>query len=175
MRRPVFALALVAVALGAAACSTASAPGWTYAPPTAAPSASAGGSEAPSASAGESGAPSAGASAPASAAPSGSAGASASAPAAGGETVQISALNVAFEQTDVTAPADTAFTIAFDNKEAVPHNVEIKDGTGASVFKGDIVTGPTVVQYQVGPLAAGAYTFHCTVHPNMTGNLTVGS
>ena len=179
MRRPVFALALVAVALGAAACSTASAPGWTYAPPTAAPSASAGASGGPSASAGASEAPSAGASAgasasaPASAAPSASAGASASAPAA--QAVQISAMGIAFEQTDVTAPADTAFTIDFDNKEAVPHNVEIKDGSGAAVFTGDIVTGPTQVQYQVGPLAAGAYTFHCTVHPNMTGNLTVGS
>ena len=172
MRRPVFALALVAVALGAAACSTASSPGWTYAPPTEAPasaeaSASAGASAAPS------GEASASASAPAASAPSESAGASASAPAAG-QAIQISALNVAFEQTDVTAPADTPFTIDFDNKEAVPHNVEIKDGSGAQVFMGDIVTGPTVVQYQVNALPAGAYTFHCTVHPNMVGNLTAG-
>lgn len=173
MRRPFLAIALVAFALGAAACSSASSPGWTYAPPTEAPSASAEASASAGASVAPSGEASASASAPASSAPSESAGASASAPAAG-ETVQISAMNIAFEQTDVTAPAGTPFTIDFDNKEAVPHDIEIKDGSGASVFKGDIVTGPTTVQYQVPALAAGAYTFHCTIHPNMVGNLTAG-
>jgi len=34
------------------------------------------------------------------------------------------------------------------------------------------VTGPTTKDYAVGPLAAGTYTFVCTVHPNMTGTLT---
>jgi plastocyanin len=43
------------------------------------------------------------------------------------------------------------------------------------VFKGDVVTGPVTTDYQVGPLGAGAYTFVCSVHPNMTGTLTVGS
>ena len=57
----------------------------------------------------------------------------------------------------------------------MPHNVVIKDGAGTAVFTGDIVTGPATKDYQVGPLAAGAYTFMCTVHPNMTGTLTVGS
>jgi len=161
MRRLMLPLALAAVAIGAAACSTSSAPGWTYAPPTPAPSADA--SASPSGSAAPSGS--------ASTAPSGSAAPSDSA----GTTVQLSAANIAFEQTAITAPADTAFTIAFENKEALPHNVEIKDGSGTSVFNGDPVTGPATVDYQVGPLAAGAYTFVCTIHPNMTGTLTVGS
>jgi plastocyanin len=164
MRRLMLALALAAVPVAAAACSTASAPGWTYAPPTAAPSPGESGSAAPS---GGSAAPSA------SAAPSG--GGSAAPSEGAGEAVKISAVGIAFEQTEVSAPADTAFTIEFDNKEAVPHNVEISDASGTSVFTGDIVTGPTVAQYQVGPLQAGSYTFHCTVHPNMTGTLTVGS
>ena len=177
MRRPMLALALTAVALGAAACSTSSAPGWTYAPPTPSPSAGA------SASAGASDGASAAPSGSASAAPSGSAAPSApaapsgsAAPSGGaGTTVQISAMNIAFEQPSVTAPADTAFTIAFENKEAQPHNVAIKDASGTQVFMGDIVTGPATKDYQVGPLAAGAYTFMCSVHPNMTGTLTVGS
>ena len=42
------------------------------------------------------------------------------------------------------------------------------------MFKGDIVTGPTTVTYDVPALPAGTYTFTCTVHPNMTGTLTVG-
>ncbi len=93
---------------------------------------------------------------------------------AAGTTIDVSALNIAFEQTELSAPADVPFTIKFENKEAVPHNVEIKDATGVSVFKGDIVTGPIVKEYAVPALPAGAYTFNCTVHPNMTGTLKVG-
>jgi plastocyanin len=163
MRRLLLAPLFVAVALFAAACASSSGPQWTYAPPTPAPSA------APSseASAAPSGAASAAPSANASAAPSDGG-------AAGGDVVEISAINIAYEQTDVTAPADKPFTIRFDNKEAVPHNVEISDGSGTSVFKGDIVTGPKVTDYSVPALAAGTYKFHCTVHPNMVGTLTVG-
>jgi plastocyanin len=164
MRRPLFALTLAAVALAAAACSSSSsAPGWTYAPPTPSPSAapSSDASAVPGGSA--SAAPSDGGS---SAAPSGGAG--------GGTVVQISAMNIAFEQTEVSAPADVPFTIHFNNKEAVPHNVDIKDAGGAEKFKGDLVTGPKEVDYQVPALAAGDYKFTCIVHPNMVGTLKVG-
>jgi plastocyanin len=163
MRRPLFALTLAAAALAAAACSADTAPGWTYAAPTASPSAA-------PASAGASGSPGAGASAPAS----GGASAAPSGGAAGGAPVEISAMNIAFEQTSATAPADAAFTIHFNNKEAVPHNVDVKDASGASKFKGDVVTGPKEVDYQVPALPAGDYTFVCDVHPNMTGTLKVG-
>jgi plastocyanin len=164
MRRPLLLLALVVVAALAAACTSSSAPAWTYAAPTSPPPSqpAASGSAAP------------GSAAPASAGPST---APASAPAGGGGAgtpVQISAQGVQFEQKDVTAPAGTAFTIHFDNKDAgQPHNVAIKDGSGAEIFKGDIVTGPAAVDYQVPALTAGSYTFVCDVHPNMTGTLTV--
>src|SRR3954447_4995189 len=182
MRRPPLALALVAVALAAAACSASTAPGWTYAPPTPAPT--------PGPSVAGSGSPSAAASGDQSAAPSATTapGASAStgasespaggsaAPSDGGAAtvVQVSAMNIAFEQPAITAPADTPFTIHFNNKEAVPHNVNIKDASGGDAFKGDVVTGPKEVDYAVPALAAGAYTFICDVHPSMTGTLTVG-
>ena len=94
---------------------------------------------------------------------------------ASGTVVQVSAFNIAFEQTAITAPANTPFTIHFDNKDASTlHNVEIKDGSSMTMFKGDLVTGPAAADYQVPALAAGAYTFNCTVHPSMTGTLTVG-
>jgi plastocyanin len=110
-------------------------------------------------------------SAGASAAPSGSAGASA---APSGESISIVAQGIAFTTTDVIAPADTAFVIAFDNEDAgTPHNVAIKDPSGAEVFKGDIFNGVETRDYQVPALPAGAYTFACSVHPNMTGTLTV--
>jgi len=144
---PLAVLALVGA--GVTACVSAT-PGWTYtpAPPvTPAPSVVASGS------------------------PGGSAGAS---QAAGG--VAISASNLAFEQTSVTAPAGKAFQITFDNKDpGVPHNVAIhKDSaSGAEVFKGEIVTGPASKTYDVPALDAGTYAFVCSVHPTMTGTLTI--
>jgi mono/diheme cytochrome c family protein/plastocyanin len=112
--------------------------------------------------------------------PSGSAAPSGSAPApsgsaATGTTIDISAAGVKFEQAAVSAPADAAFKIAFDNKDAGQlHNVEIKDSSGTSKFRGDIITGPATTTYDVPALAAGSYTFVCTVHPTMTGTLTAG-
>lgn len=109
-----------------------------------------------------------------SAAPSGSASAAPSGSAAAGTTVSIVASGIAYTTTDVTAPADAAFVIAFDNEDAgTPHNVAIHDASAAEVFKGDIFNGVETRDYQVPALAAGAYTFACTVHPTMTGTLTV--
>jgi plastocyanin len=161
MRRPLLVIAIaVSSAMLLAACASA-APGWTYAPPTQAPASQPAGS----------GAPSAPASAVASAAASdngGSGGAS-------GSRVDISAAGIAFEQTQVSAPAGTGFDLHFNNKDAgIPHNVEIKDANNQSVFKGDIVTGPKETDYKVPALAAGAYQFVCSVHPNMQGSLKVG-
>jgi cytochrome c oxidase subunit 2 len=103
-------------------------------------------------------------------APSGDPGASA--PPAG-PVVKVSAFNILFEQTALTAPAGVPFQIEFENKDAsIPHNVEIKDAGGASVFSGEIFNGVETRTYDVPALAAGAYTFLCTVHPAMTGTLT---
>jgi len=93
-----------------------------------------------------------------------------------GPTLAVSAINVKFEQADLQAPADTVFRIAFDNKDAgTPHNVAIHEGspTGPAVFTGDIFPGLEMRTYDVPALPAGPYAFICTVHPNMTGTLTV--
>ena len=97
--------------------------------------------------------------------------ADASAPAASGTTVV--AKDIAFQPTSITLPADTATQITLDNQDAAPHNIAIKDASGAQVFKGDIDNGQGKITYNVGPLAAGSYTFWCEVHPNMTGTVTV--
>ena len=153
-------LALLVVAVAAvAACTGSASPGWTYAPapsPTPAPSIDA--SAEPTA------APSAGASA----APSEGAG--------GGDGVvlDISAQNIAFDKATLEAPADTPFQIRFANNDAgIPHNVEIKDGMTMSVWKGEIFNGVETRVYDVPALPAGTYTFICTVHPNMVGELVV--
>lgn len=113
---------------------------------------------APSASSGASGGP----------APSGGAGE--------GPTLQIAALNVAFDQTALTAPANVPFKIDFTNDDQdIPHNVAIHQGsaTGQEVYKGEIFPGVATKTYDVPALPAGQYAFVCTVHPNMTGTLTV--
>jgi len=96
--------------------------------------------------------------------------------AASGATVKLVAQGIAFDQADVSAPAGTAFTIAFDNQDAgIPHNVSIHEGSasGAAVFTGDIITGLAQTAYAVPALKAGTYAFVCSVHPNMVGTLTV--
>ena len=171
-RRALVFLALVVTVL--VACSSSAQPVWTYAPtppPTPAPS-GASASAAPGAAA--SAAPSGAA---ASAAPSGSPAGSPAASGGAAETVlQLAAANIAYDQTDLTAPAGVPFQIAFTNNDAgIPHNVSIHQGspTGTEVFKGAIFTGVATQTYDVPALPAGTYSFVCSVHPNMTGTLTV--
>ena len=98
-----------------------------------------------------------------------------------GTTLQISAQNIAFDTNCLAAPADTAFTIDFNNKEPVPHNVEIFDQQGGSRLGGatgpsDILTGPASATYDVPALKAGIYYFQCDIHPTqMFGTFVVAS
>ena len=145
--RSIRALAAVLTMLAVVACTSAP-PGWTYAPAASA-------TPIPSVVPGGSGA-----------APSESA-------AAGG--IELTALNIAFDKSQLTVPAATPFQIVFHNQDAsIQHNVAIHEGspTGAEVFKGEIFAGVATKTYDVPALAAGAYGFVCTVHPNMTGTLT---
>jgi cytochrome c oxidase subunit 2 len=93
-----------------------------------------------------------------------------------GTTLELAAKNIAYDKTSLEAPAGQPFTIKFTNEDAgVPHNVSIHQGsaTGAEVFKGEIFSGVDARSYAVPALPAGTYTFVCSVHPNMTGTLTV--
>jgi plastocyanin len=159
-----------AFALVVAACSTAAgggAPTLTYASAPSHPASSAMNLN-PSASAPTTSAVPA-ASGPASVAPIPTGGSAAT-----GALLHISAQNIQFNTDHLEAPAGQAFVLEFDNNDpGVPHNVEIKDANGASMFKGQIITGPAKASYQVPALAAGNYTFVCDVHPDMTGTLTV--
>ena len=105
------------------------------------------------------------ASAPAASAP------AASAPA--GDAIVVAAKDFKFSTASITAPADEAFNIVLDNQESAPHNIAIKDASGAEKFKGEIVTSKQIT-YDVPALAAGAYEFWCEVHPDMKGTLTAG-
>jgi plastocyanin len=93
----------------------------------------------------------------------------------GGETVtlELTAQGIKYDKVSLEAPANTPFKIKFTNNDAgVPHNVQIlRDGV--SVWQGDIFSGVDVRTYDVPALAAGSYTFICTVHPTMKGTLDI--
>ena len=143
--RHVRLLPVALLAVVAVAACTTASAGWTYAP---APSVSPAASSA------------------ASAAPSGS---------SNPNVIAISALGIKYEQSAVTAPANTPFQIAFENKDAgTPHDISIHQGgpTGPELFKGTVFNGIETRTYSVPALDAGAYSFVCTVHPTMVGTLT---
>ena len=109
----------------------------------------------------------------ASAAPSGGPGGSGG-PGAGG--ISITASGVKFDVATLSAPADKAFKITFDNKDAsTSHDVDFLDAGGKKVYDMKDFPGPATKTFDVPPLAAGAYTFECSIHPAlMKGSLTVG-
>jgi cytochrome c oxidase subunit 2 len=92
-----------------------------------------------------------------------------------GPVTEAAAKDITFTTPDLTGPPDVPFTIHFKNEDVagVQHNIEIKDASGGVVFKGDIIDGGTDTNYSIPALKAGSYPFVCTVHPNMTGTLTI--
>jgi hypothetical protein len=94
-----------------------------------------------------------------------------------GTNLTISAQGLAFNTDCLAAPAGEAFTIDFDNQDAGQlHNVAIYESPGGSErFKGEIITGPDQVTYEVDPIEEPAqYAFQCDVHPTtMTGTFVV--
>jgi hypothetical protein len=81
-----------------------------------------------------------------------------------------------FDQGRIVIPADTPVTLTFQNDQAgVPHDVAIASDSGSDdwLFNGEEITGVATIDYQVPPLAAGEYTFHCTIHPPMVGTVLV--
>ncbi len=87
------------------------------------------------------------------------------------------AQNVSFDVKELTATANKAFGIDFQQKDSGVggHNIQIKDANGNVVFDGEVLSDPGETTYVVSALPAGTYTFICKIHPipNMTGTLTV--
>ena len=173
-------LALPVLAAAIVACSSAAAPGWTYAPaPSATPVASgASGSPAASSSAVAS-APAASASASTpSTAPSTSGGPAPSGGATLTITAPVGAATAGFTEKTLDAKAGTPLTLIFDNLDnQAPHNVILQNPDGSNVqVTGDTAffTGPGQRTYQVPALQPGTYKYMCQVHPTtMNGVLTV--
>lgn len=85
---------------------------------------------------------------------------------------------LAYDKTELTAPADEVFAIHFNNSDAgQTHDVDIREDDGTTVVQDQAtqITGPAEITYVYQPLEAGTYKFICQVHPipQMTGTLTV--
>jgi plastocyanin len=96
----------------------------------------------------------------------------------GGTSVTVSAKHNTFDKDCLAAPADTPFTIAFDNNDSDIHNVSIYDkGHGdKALFKGEVIYGPKSITYSVPAQAEGTYEFRCDPHAeSMIGTFVVGS
>ena len=106
-------------------------------------------------------------------APSAEASAEASAPAAGaacaesaaaGE-VSVSIADFAFSPADITASVGQ--TITFTNNDSAPHTATLDDDSCGTTNIANGETGGLTFS------AAGTFPFHCAVHPNMKGTITV--
>ena len=80
-----------------------------------------------------------------------------------GKTVEISITNFTF-----TVPADVSQgdLVQLKNNDTVAHNFMPLDDS----FSLDVAPGQTV---DLPLLAKGSYPFHCHIHPNMMGTLTI--
>ena len=95
-----------------------------------------------------------------------------------GDGTTVVAQNLAFDTDSIELPAGQPSTITFHNEDpAQQHNIAIyasPDDLSEPLFRGDIVTGPDTIAYEIPALEPGDYYFQCDVHPAMNGTVTVG-
>jgi cytochrome c oxidase subunit 2 len=93
----------------------------------------------------------------------------------------IAAKDIAFNKDCLSGPVNKPFEVKFDNQEPVPHNVAFFQGEDANAPRvlpqeeTPPFPGPKETTYRLPALKAGAYYFHCDVHPGMNGELNVRS
>lgn len=93
-----------------------------------------------------------------------------------GTAVSVTAKDTAFDTDCLAAPADQAFTIAFNSEDSETHNLAILGDHSSTdvLFRGEIFQGPKTTTYSVPALTAGRYVFHCEVHQDeMKGTFVV--
>ena len=94
-------------------------------------------------------------------------------------TLSLSSIGIVqgFDPNELSIPADAPWSVNLTNADAsVPHNFAIRAANPdrSDWDPGIIVDAGGSAVYQPPPLAAGDYTFFCSLHTNMTGTLRVG-
>lgn len=92
--------------------------------------------------------------------------------ASGGDAVTVTAVDIAFEPTELAIPADTDVEITLNNEGALQHDFNIEDTDFATELLNSGESETITVN-----LAAGEYTYFCSVpghrEAGMVGTLTV--
>ena len=94
----------------------------------------------------------------------------------GADIIEVAAESSAeFTEKELTAPADTAVTVHFDNREqGVPHNIAFYASQGGEALgASETITGPATTEFELETGEAGEKYFQCDVHPNMNGKFIV--
>ena len=89
--------------------------------------------------------------------------------------IELSAKDLAFDKKQLQISPAGAL-IDFQNADTQPHNLAIypsEDELDTVLFKGAIIPAGGKTEYEVGPIEAGDYYFHCDVHPTMSGDVAV--
>jgi plastocyanin len=90
-----------------------------------------------------------------------------------GAQATVRASNLAFDPSEITLPAATPLRIILDNQDSgIPHDIRIANGD-TEIARSPAVTGPAQTEVRFGPLEPGTYQLTCTIHPSMTGTLTI--
>ena len=78
--------------------------------------------------------------------------------------------NFAFDPSTLTVKTGTVVT--WVNQDAAPHTI-VSDTGSLVAFSSDSL--PTGASYNVTFTTPGTYTYHCSIHPSMTGTIVVQS
>ena len=95
-----------------------------------------------------------------------------------GNTITVVASGVSFQTDCLAATMGQPYTVSFDNKDDVTHNIVFLEShnPGAAVFfRADLVTAKSTKTFSAGPFTkAGVFAFHCEIHPDrMSGAFVV--
>jgi plastocyanin len=89
---------------------------------------------------------------------------------------RIIAKNTSFNLDTIKLPAEKPSTLTVDNEDPISHNLSIyadETATGDPLFTFVPFVGPETKTFDVKPLPAGTYYFHCDIHPVMNGTVIV--
>lgn len=86
-----------------------------------------------------------------------------------GANVMVVASSTQFNSACYAAPANQSFTITYDNRDTLSHNIVILESHAATeaMFRAEIFTGPRTSTFTVPALRPGTFAFHCEVHPTL--------
>lgn len=85
-----------------------------------------------------------------------------------GDTYDVAISGFAFSPQTMTI--DAGDSIQWTNMDSATHTV-VSD-TGSMINSGDLATGQSYTQLFTTP---GTYTYHCSIHPDMTGTIIVNA